>query len=425
MKAHLRTLILLFSANSISGFAQGITMLAIPWYVIQSPGGKFQNAVLVASVTFVSLFWSLYAGTLVDKYNRKHIFLTLTGVDACILLSIASLGFWLGVMPFWCSALIFTITIFTYNVHYPNLYAFVQELFEPQLYGKVNSAIEIQGQTTNFLGMMTGALLLDGTMDLSWWPEAWRFEAWSLAEIFFLDGCTYILGFLLISQIPYRPKPRARKEQGNAWVRLKFGFRYLWSRQEILIFGLTSYVIFFSLLVVIQVIAPIYVKDYLQESAAILSLFKGFYAIGAISAGLIGLSAFVRNKNLIRQVIFLLIAAGGFYLLLSLTQSIWITLGAALALGICNAGARILRITYLVKLVPNEVIGRVNSIFTVANVMARVSFIGLLALPFFSADGQGDHIVYAVALLGLIMLISAVILIANARRMDQDITLGP
>ena len=67
---HIRALTFLFLANIISGFAQGITMLAIPWYLVnQLPGenGKILNATIVATVTFVSLFWGLYAGTLIDS----------------------------------------------------------------------------------------------------------------------------------------------------------------------------------------------------------------------------------------------------------------------------------------------------------------------------------------------------------------------
>ena len=33
--------------------------------------------------------------------------------------------------------LVFGITIFNYNVHYPNLYAFGQEITEPKNYGKL------------------------------------------------------------------------------------------------------------------------------------------------------------------------------------------------------------------------------------------------------------------------------------------------
>ncbi|MEO0468334.1 MAG: MFS transporter [Bacteroidota bacterium] len=421
---HLRTLFFLFTANTISGFAQGITMLAIPWYIIQTEDGKFLNASMVAVVTLLSLFWGLYAGTLVDRYNRKHIFLSLTAIDFCILLSIAAIGFVLGTVPFFLIATVYLATIFTYNVHYPNLYAFVQELFEPEMYGKVNSAIEIQGQTTNFLGMMIGALLLDGSPDWALWPQWLQFDAWQLHEIFLLDGSTYILGCVLISQIPYRPSKDKRIDKGAILLRLRQGFGYLQENRALFIFGLASYVLFFSLLVVVQAVAPIYVNDYLKEPASVLALFKGSYAIGAITAGIIGLSAFVRRTNLISQIIFLLGAAGILYLTLAATHSVPLTIGAAIFLGICNAGTRILRITYLVRIVPNHVIGRVNSLFAVLNVLMRVSFLTLLTIPFFSAEANGPNIRYAIVLLAGIMFLAAGTLLITFRRFSQKEAFG-
>ena len=370
----LRTLILLFSANTISGFAQGVTILSIPWYIIHQPGGKFLNPLMVALVTMASMFWGLYAGTLVDRYNRKNIFLTINAADGVVMVSLASIGFYLGYMPIILVALAYTTTIFTYNVHFPNLYAFVQELFEPKYYARVNSAIEIQGQTTNFIGMMIGGLLIDGSPQLSWWPEWLEFSPWSMAEIFLLDGGTYVIGVMLIWLIPYVPSASKLIDTGSIVKRLRQGFKYLNANRYLFIFGVASHVLFFSLLVVVHVVAPVYVNDYLEEPASILAFFKGLYAVGAVIAGLIGLSALVRRSNLIRQIIFLLAMAGGLYLVLAFTHSIALTLSLAVLLGIGNAGTRILRITYLVRLVPNRVIGRVNSIFAVINVLMRVAF---------------------------------------------------
>lgn len=394
-------------------------MLAIPWYLIQQPGGKWLNATMVASITFVSLFWGLYAGTLVDRYNRKQIFLTLQSIDGTLLLAAALLGFSLGEMPLAAIICVYMLTIFTYNVHYPNLYAFVQELFEPALYAKVNSGIEIQGQTTNFLGMMLGGLLLSGTSEIGWWPSAWQFEAWPLRQIFLLDGSTYLLGAVLIQLIPYRPSAHKRVDRGAVWGRLKQGYAYLREHQNLFVFGLASYVVFFSLLVMVQVAAPIYVYDYLDAPAYILSSFKGIYALGAISAGLIGLSSFIRSNNLIRQVTFLVGLAGVLYLGLATNQSILFLFIGAYLLGIANAGTRILRITYLVRIVPNYIIGRVNSIFSVLNVMMRVSFVSVMALPFFADDSNGDNIVYIMFFLSLIMFIALGFLLRYFPRFDQ------
>ena len=60
--------------------------------------------------------------------------------------------------------LVFGVTIFNYNVHYPNLYAFGQEITEKKNYGKLNSYIEVQGQVTSVLAGAFAAILLTGTV---------------------------------------------------------------------------------------------------------------------------------------------------------------------------------------------------------------------------------------------------------------------
>lgn len=409
-RSNLRNLGFLFAANTVSGFSQGITLLAIPWYLLQAPDGKFRVAAMVATITLLSLFWGMYAGALIDRYNRKHIFLTMNGIDGLALISIASLGLWWGGLPFPMIVLVFTVSVFTHNVHFPNLYAFVQELFEPKYYARVNSAIEIQGQTTSFLGMMVAGLLLGGTQELSWWPANLAFEPWSLSEIILLDGCTYLLAMTLISFIRYKPVGEKKLNKGSVTERIKLGFQYLKVRPIILTFGIASFVAFFAMLSTIQVGAPIYVNDYLQEPATSLSTFKGCYALGAITAGILGMVRWIRKGDSVKQIIFLLSLSGIMYAILASTKGILILWISAWILGIGNAGTRILRITYLVKVIPNYVIGRVNSFFNVINVLMRVTFIGLLATPFFADPENGNHIIYAMMILSGGLFAAAVIL---------------
>ena len=66
---------LLFLANIISGLAQGISMVAIPWYFVKvvSRPEFFASAYII--ITFLTLFWGLYAGALIDRYSRKKLFI--------------------------------------------------------------------------------------------------------------------------------------------------------------------------------------------------------------------------------------------------------------------------------------------------------------------------------------------------------------
>jgi hypothetical protein len=83
-------------------------------------------------------------------------------------------------------------------------------------------------------------------------------------------------------------------------------------------------------------------------------------------------------------------------------------------LGVANAGSRIFRITYLFMLVPNELTGRVNSMFNVITTVFRMFFIIIFAFPFFI---KGVNIVYAYFILGCFTLKAGIILIVLYKKL--------
>lgn len=429
---NIRALFLLFGANLVSGFAQGITMLSIPWYLVNQMGnedGKLLNAAMVAIVTLGSLFWGIYAGTLIDRFNRKRIFQIFNGIDAVILILAASWSMYLGETPFYLMAIVFATTIFTYNVHYPNLYAFIQQLFEPKYYAKINSAIELQGQVTSALGMFIGGMLIAGPENMpAWWPEMLTTRAWDLSEIFLLDGFTYVLSFLLISLIKYESVRERKIDQGSVFKRIHQGFSYLWERKHFLLFGISSHLVFFATLVTIQIVLAIYISDYLQESAYSMASFKGTYAVGAVVAGLMGLTFIVKKGHPIPKIMVLMLVAGIAFGSFSITHSLTIFLIGAFFIGICNAGVRILRITYIISVIPPRVVGRVNSFFSVINVVERFLFSLLMTITFFSAPENGGNIIYAFAILATVIFIGLSIqglVYKSMRQMEKAELLTP
>ena len=105
-------LYLLIAANAVSGFAQGISMLAIPWYFSDRLDASSTFGVIYGVATFLTLFWGLYVGTLIDKFPRKNIFLLITLIGALIIGSVALSGFYLGEVPMPLIGLVFCTTLF-------------------------------------------------------------------------------------------------------------------------------------------------------------------------------------------------------------------------------------------------------------------------------------------------------------------------
>lgn len=383
---------LLLVANFISGIAQGISMISIPAYFAKTNASNWFNGVY-AFVTCVSLFWSLYSGTLIDKYNRKHIFLALNIVNGLAIGAIAYLeGNGIGNTEYW-AATVFAFTFWNFNLHYPCFYAFMQEITERKHYNKIASYIEVQSQLASALAGAGAAMLLGG--GLSWLNI--EIEPWSLAQIFMLDAGTYFVALALIAAIRFVPIADRKKTVGTITEQLKEGYLYLKNQPYIFLFGSLTHAVFVVVLLHVFNLAPLYVVQHLEVSTEVFATSEIFYALGAILAG-VGIHRLFQKMTLVRAIMFLMLVTILELLGLVLTQSVGFFFLVSLLLGITNAGIRVLRISYLFRVLPNEIIGRVNSIFFLTNIMARVVFLTLFSLAFFHHSGQ---VIYAFLILSI------------------------
>ncbi len=420
-----KALLILFLANGISGFAQGITMLSIPWYFAGQNQSSLFN-IFYALVTLGSLFWGLYAGALVDGFNRKDVFLGTNFIEGLIVLSIASLGFKEfaspelrdHALPTALIVMVFATTFFGYIIHYPNLYAFAQEISDPKDYTKVTSYIEIVGQSTAIASAALGVFLLEGVDTIESLPFIGTFplkiEKWELHEIFLLDGITYILSFIMIIFIKYKPvKNLAQFDEGDLKDRLKSGYDFLVQNKLVTIFGVCSYSIFIVLLVERFGLLPIYVKNNLQEGGDVLSFSEVMYASGSLLAGFM-VGSFLTKMPIPKSIIiFIFFTSVGFFISAFIDTS-GIFYIVSFMFGIANAGSRIFRISYLFMLVPNELTGRVNSMFNVITTVFRLTFILTFSLPFFARE---SNITIAYAALGIFTLSAGLVLIVLYKKL--------
>lgn len=397
-------------------------MLAVPWYFAQQQQSERFN-LLYAIVTFVTLFWGLFAGTLVDRFPRKPLFLGTNMVELVLVGSIAAIGWYQEALPWYLIILVFGITIFGYHLHYPNLYAFAQEITPPERYRNVTSTIEIVGQSTNVLAGVLAAILLEGvneSFNLLGTTIQLEVAPWTIWQIFTLDACTYGLSILLISLIQYTPVEELEVERGNVWERMRTGLRFLRNNRKLFWFGLSSYAVFVVMLVKLHAIMPIYITNHLKAGGKVFGAMEMLYALGALTAGLFIRRIFARFSAG-QGILLLMVLATSALLLSAFSQSVPLYLAVGLMIGLSNAGIRVLRLAYLFEEVPNNRIGRVNSVFSVINILQRSCFIGLFSLAFFN---QGSNITYAYLILAVFVGISAAILAISQRQKAAAISSG-
>ncbi len=395
---------LLLASNVISGFAQGITMITIPMYFTDlGLSQPFMAAYWV--VTLVTLFWTPYAGMLVDKYNRKSIFKWVNLVCG-VILSAIFLTCWYNPQAVAVGAgLAFAMTFWNFNIYYACFYSFLQEISEPSSYGTLAGKIEVQGQSAAALaGALAGELLTGGHWDLTGWLGfSVHFPQFSMNEIIGANALAYFVVYLLIAQMRYVPLATGAAEQTSVWERLLTGGRWLWNHPVMLWFGVLSLSVFVIVIIGTYTLYPIYAKVQVDGKANTYAISELCYALGAIVAGMYIQRLFAWTSNT-KAIIILTVVTAAKCVFLMLNTSVGLFWSMSFLLGITNAGVRVLRVSYLFSALPNWVSGRVNSLFAVSNTLVRLVFLALFSVPFFH---EGNHVIWAFGALAIFLVVSA------------------
>jgi MFS family permease len=364
-------------------------------------------------ITFFTFFLSLYSGTIIDRYNRKTIFLGINAIGFGVLFSVSMYGFLYASVPPILAVIVLAFSLFTFQIHFPNLYAFGQEVVDKADYGRFSALIEIQNQATIILSGVVAILLLPSTTEstASFLPPSWQFEPWELHHLFLLDAITYAIAFVIIWRIRYTPKITRSVELGSVWKRLVSGFRFLKDKPKLFIFGVASHSVFVILIIHGFYLINLYIDNYLKDSSEIYAISEVLYSVGALLAGFFVRKVFARMPP-VRSILLLMCLAVVMLFTISFTKAFLFMFLFQFFIGIANAGVRVLRVPYLLTQIPNEVIGRTESIFNACNIVLRLFFIALFSLPYFSL---GDHVVRAYFTGALFIALSALILWWSAR----------
>lgn len=405
-----RAITLLLAANFTSGLAQGMSMIAVPLYFAKTLQSNWFAAAYTV-VTIVTLFWAPYAGTLVDKYNRKRIFVSLMSFMSLSLATIAATGYLSGLNN-WLIFAAFGLTFWNYSLHYLCFYAFMQEITERQHYSKIASVLEVQGQLASALAGAGAAVLLDPKISTQL-----GITTWQLQDVFALDASTYALGLLIIGFMKFESLAVRKKEAGSTLKRLSTGLKYLKGEPFIFLFGVVTQAVFITVLLHVFELSPTYVKNHIQPvdgmESGIFATSEVFYSIGAVVAGLV-IQRIFRKTTFLVAIIALTFITILEYSSIIISKSVIVFYVMSFMLGVTNAGIRVIRVSYLFKVVPNQVIGRANSIFGVSNTLFRIIFLALFALPFFHED---NHVIYTFMVLIGFLAIAILVLMLYYKQM--------
>ncbi|MDP5275931.1 MFS transporter [Chengkuizengella axinellae] len=378
----------ILTANIFSSIGSGITMIAIPWMIVTGENGASTFGIVSLILTIMLFLIAPIIGNLVDQYSRKTLLLGSEMVGFIIISLFAIIGFINGSYATWHLVVLFASGMLYYSLFYPTMFAMNQEIFEPKQYKSLNGMMEIQGQLSAVVTGGIASLLID-VIDFQW--------------ILLIDAITYVIAFFILCTIPYTKTKQTTHSNADAsfWGKMREGFIYLKERPLLFLFLFSAFIPFVAVMIT-NFVFPIYIESTLQAGGTIYAAHEMLYGIGALVAGMFVpfLIHKFGNIKIVLAGIFIFMVA---IILTTIFPITILFLVVSVFFGLGNAGTRVARNTLMMEIIPNDKMGRVESLFRSLGLALRIALIGSFTIMI-----PKTGTLPAVSILSMILIVSLI-----------------
>lgn len=348
----------LFGAFSLTFLGDGLTLAAVPWLVSTLTTDTLYASITMTALRLPWLIFSLPVGVLIDRYSRKHMLVgaSFTRMIFLLFLTICIWGGWISIpllalfmFGIGLSRVVFDSTVQT----------IIPQVVEEKKLEKANGQFTA-GQliTSDILGVALGGFIITV----------------HIVYPFAIDTVTAILSLLLISGLrgsfhPAKSKESQVQEQAEKEARpMKNWKREMWSGiqyvfQDRFLRGLAilsvTITLMFSMILVTQIF---FVREVLQLEAYAFGILISIATIGSILGS--QAVAYMRKRWSSKQLILLsILSMGLLYGAVGLTSNAYVVGGLYFCAAFFIVVYNVVRSSTLQRSVPNELLGRVGSVF--------------------------------------------------------------
>jgi MFS family permease len=345
MPARRMPLLALFSANAISLTGSALTLIAVPWFVLQTTGSPAKTGVTAFCEFAATVLAAFFGGALVDRigHRRASIAADLSSGGAIAL--IPALYYTVG-LAFWqLLALVFCAAFF----NAPGTTA--RSALVPDLAGLAGMRLERANSVVQ--SIQRGAMMLGAPL------AGVLIAVLGTSRLLWIDAATFAVSALLVGFAVRAPAPATSGAEppSRYLADLRAGLRYIFGEPVVRVIVLTVMVTNFLDAPFVSVIMPVFARD-LYHSAVVfgltVSVFGGGSLLGAILYGVAG-------HRLPRRPIYiaLFIFAGTRFWVLALFPTLPIVLGTLALDGLASGPINPIIGTVLQERVPASMRGRV------------------------------------------------------------------
>lgn len=273
---------IIWSGQAVSILTSAVLQMALIWRLsIQTNSAAILSLASIAGFLPAAVL-GLFAGTLVDRWNRK---LTIIGADifiALVSLALAVFALFREVPVWFVLAVLFVRSIGT-SFHTPAISA-ITPLLVPQ-----EALTKCAGYTSSLetMGFIAGAAI-----------AAVLYPHWSMSALVMLDvfGAVFASAMVLLVQIPTPPQ-QERAASPNVLAEMKEGYSILKSNQGVFALVWVG-AVFMFLYAPINALFPLMSLDYFGGTTTHASIAEIAFSVGMLAGGLLlGVWGGLKNRG--------------------------------------------------------------------------------------------------------------------------------
>ena len=342
-----RNIKLFLSADLCSQFGAGMTIAVLSWYALDKSGSNQLVAAIINANIISGMLMSFFAGVIVDTFSKKNVTILshlLRVIFIAVPLSLLTIYGYNEYFLF----LIALSNGLGWNLYYPASKGLLQEISTTEQLLKSNSGAEITMQIGLFsAGAIAGSL----------------YNILGFNVILILSLITFLVSAFLTSLLKMTKEKYVSKEKIGMKDSYVEGIKYFQNHGVIYIPFIGANVI--------NTILPGYASIELNTNAAVYGLIDMAYGIGACVVGftIIGLS----KKFSINMLVSIGFLIGIFTGLVLFANTSKVFAGVLFFIcGLCGPGIRSLIYSLIMKVVPNEFLGRAMSLWNLLSLVIQV-----------------------------------------------------
>jgi MFS family permease len=335
---------LLLLGNSIATFGEQMLTLALGWELYLRTGSAFLLGMVGLAEIFPALLFSLYAGQVADRYNRKRIIDVTQLIVALASLGLTALSYWQGPLILIYGCLVVMGAAMTFNT--PAATTLPASILPEEAFENAATWSSSSWQLATVIGPAAAGAII-----------ALMNSATFVYTLNALASLVFVL--LLIPVKPTRTVIQQATEERSTWRSIGEGMSFL--RRTPVLLGAITLDLFAVLFGGATTLLPIFATTILHVGAIGLGWLRAAPSIGALIVAL----TLAHRPPFQRAGRTLLLVVAGFgvaTIAFGVSRSFWLSLAMLFALGGLDNVSVVIRSTLALTRTPDEMRGRVASI---------------------------------------------------------------